>query len=63
MAAIRGELPREIEEPIVQRIDPAALPIISVAVNAPGLSPPAATDLADKVVKRRLENVAGRRAP
>ena len=59
VAAIRGQLPQDIEEPIVQRIDPAALPIISVAVDAPGLAPAAATDLADKVVKRRLENVPG----
>jgi HAE1 family hydrophobic/amphiphilic exporter-1 len=59
VAGIRGDLPREIEEPIVQRIDPGALPIVSVAVNAPGLAPQAATDLADKVVKRRLENVPG----
>jgi HAE1 family hydrophobic/amphiphilic exporter-1 len=59
VAAIRGQLPQDIEEPIVQRIDPAAMPIISVAVDAPGLSPAAATDLADKVVKRRLENVPG----
>ncbi len=59
VAGIRGDLPREIEEPIVQRIDPGALPIVSVSVNAPGLSPQAATDLADKVVKRRLENVPG----
>jgi HAE1 family hydrophobic/amphiphilic exporter-1 len=59
VAAIRGQLPQDIEEPIVQRIDPAALPIVSVAVNAPGLAPAAATDLADKVVKRRLENVPG----
>src|SRR5262249_61645041 len=54
-----GDLPREIEEPIVQRIDPGALPIVSVSVNAPGLTPQAASDLADKVVKRRLENVPG----
>jgi HAE1 family hydrophobic/amphiphilic exporter-1 len=59
VAAIRGELPRDIEEPIVQRIDPQAIPIVSVSVNAPGLSPAAATDLADKLVKRRLETVAG----
>src|SRR5678816_149018 len=59
VAGIRGDLPREIEEPIVQRIDPGALPIVSVAVNAPGLAPAAATDLADKVVKRRLETVPG----
>jgi HAE1 family hydrophobic/amphiphilic exporter-1 len=59
IAAIRGELPREIEEPIVQRIDFAALPILSVGVNAPGLAPQAATDFADKVVKRRIDNVRG----
>jgi HAE1 family hydrophobic/amphiphilic exporter-1 len=59
VAAVRGELPREIEEPIVQRIDPAAMPIISVAVNAPGLAPQAATSLADKLIKRRLETVPG----
>ena len=59
VAAIRGDLPRQIEEPIVQRIDPNALPIISVAVNAPGLSPQSATTLTDKVIKRRLETVAG----
>jgi HAE1 family hydrophobic/amphiphilic exporter-1 len=59
IAAIRGELPREIEEPIVQRIDFAMMPILSVGVNAPGLTPQAATDFADKVVKRRLENVRG----
>jgi HAE1 family hydrophobic/amphiphilic exporter-1 len=59
IAAIRGDLPREIEEPIVQRIDFGALPILSVGVNAPGLSAQAATDFADKVVKRRIENVRG----
>ena len=37
VASIRGTLPREIEEPIVQRIDPAAIPVISVTVNAPDL--------------------------
>jgi HAE1 family hydrophobic/amphiphilic exporter-1 len=59
IAAIRGQLPREIEEPIVQRIDFGALPILSVGVDAPGLSPQAATTFADKVVKRRIENVRG----
>jgi HAE1 family hydrophobic/amphiphilic exporter-1 len=59
VAAIRGELPREIEEPIVQRLDPGALPIVSIAVNAPGLTPRAASEIADKLVKRRLETVAG----
>ena len=59
IAAIRGDLPREIEEPIVQRIDFGMMPILSIGVDAPGLSPQAATTFADKVVKRRLENVRG----
>ena len=59
VATIRGQLPREIEEPIVQRLDANALPIVSVAVNAPGLSPQAATQIADKTIKKRLETVAG----
>jgi HAE1 family hydrophobic/amphiphilic exporter-1 len=59
VSALRGELPRDIEEPIVQRIDFSQVPVVSLAVNPGGLSPQAATDLADKVVKRRLETVAG----
>src|SRR3954463_4540228 len=59
VAAIRGTLPREIDEPIIQRIDPSAAPIVSVAVDAPQLTPRAVSDIADKLVKRRLENVAG----
>ncbi|HEY6548798.1 MAG TPA: efflux RND transporter permease subunit, partial [Vicinamibacteria bacterium] len=59
VAAIRGLLPREIEEPVVQRLDANALPIVSVSVNAPGLSPQAATQIADKTIKKRLETVAG----
>jgi HAE1 family hydrophobic/amphiphilic exporter-1 len=59
VASIRGTLPIEIEEPIVQRLDANALPIVSVSVNAPGLEPQAATEIADKLVKKRLETVAG----
>ena len=59
ISAIRGDLPREIEEPIIQRIDFGMMPILSVGVDAPGLSPQAATTFADKVLKRRLENVRG----
>ena len=59
VASIRADLPRDIDEPIVQRLDPGALPIVSLSVDAPGLGPLEATDLADKLIKRRLENVAG----
>ena len=59
VAAIRGLLPVEIEEPVVQRLDANALPVVSISVNAPGLSPQAATQIADKLVKKRLETVPG----
>src|SRR5512143_1608523 len=51
------DVPRKIAGPIVQRIDFSMIPILSVGVNAAGLTPQAATTFADKVVKRRLENV------
>jgi HAE1 family hydrophobic/amphiphilic exporter-1 len=59
VAAIRGLLPNQIEEPVVQRLDANALPIVSVSVEAPGLTPQAATEIADKLVKKRLETVPG----
>jgi HAE1 family hydrophobic/amphiphilic exporter-1 len=59
IASIRGDLPVDIEEPVVLRLDMNAVPIVSVAVEAPGMSALAASDLADKVVKRRLETVSG----
>lgn len=59
IAALRGELPVEIEEPIVQRMNPADMAIISIAVNAEGMSPVAASQYADKVIKKRLETVSG----
>ncbi|HEX6880227.1 MAG TPA: efflux RND transporter permease subunit, partial [Terriglobales bacterium] len=59
IASIRGDLPIDIEEPVVLRMDPSSAPIISLAVDAQGMSALAASDLADKVIKRRLETVSG----
>jgi len=57
--AIRGELPRGIEEPIIQKHDFSALPIVSLAVRSDTLSPQQLTTLVDKKVKRRFENISG----
>src|SRR6185436_3541055 len=38
VGAMRGDLPREVEEPIIQRIDFNAQPVVSISVNAPDLS-------------------------
>ncbi|MBW6504869.1 efflux RND transporter permease subunit [bacterium] len=59
IAAIRGELPEGIEEPIIQKLDFAAAPIVSLAVRSDTLSPRDLTTLVEKKVKRRFENIPG----
>ena len=59
VAGIRGNLPQGIEEPIVQKLDFAALPIVSLAVRSEVLSPRDLTTLVDKKIKRRFENISG----
>ena len=69
--AVLAELPKGIDPPIVQKFDPDAQPILFIALNASGktkagVAPSAeevdvrdVTDLADRVVRRRLESVNG----
>jgi HAE1 family hydrophobic/amphiphilic exporter-1 len=57
--AIRGALPQGIEDPIIQKLDFSAFPIISLAVRSSSLSPRALTTLVEKRVKRRMENIPG----
>ncbi|MHB8940461.1 MAG: efflux RND transporter permease subunit [Desulfobacteria bacterium] len=59
IAAIRGELPEGIEEPIIQKLDFAAAPIVSLAVRSDILPPRDLTTLVEKKVKRRFENIPG----
>ncbi len=57
---ILPELPSDIDQPTVEKVDPDATPIMKIAVSAP---PPATlrdiTEYCDKVLRRRLENVNG----
>jgi len=57
--AIRGDLPQGIEEPIIQKLDFSAFPIVSLAVQSDHLSPRDLTKLVEKKVKRRFENISG----
>jgi HAE1 family hydrophobic/amphiphilic exporter-1 len=57
--AIRGDLPQAIEEPIIQKLDFSAMPIVSLAVRSKTLSPQPLTTLVEKKVKRRFENISG----
>ena len=56
---IRSLFPAEVEEPVIQQIRFEELPILSIAVLSPSLDTKALTTLAEKVLKRRLENISG----
>jgi HAE1 family hydrophobic/amphiphilic exporter-1 len=59
VGAIRGDLPKGIEEPIIQKLDFAAFPIASLAVRSERLSARDLTTLVEKKVKKRFENIPG----
>jgi hydrophobic/amphiphilic exporter-1 (mainly G- bacteria), HAE1 family len=56
---IRGELPLEMEEPILTRFDPADLPIVSLTLASPSVSVPQLTTLADDLVEPELRGLQG----
>jgi HAE1 family hydrophobic/amphiphilic exporter-1 len=58
VAGIRGELPLEIEPPIVEKFDIDAAPIMSIAL-AGNASIRELTEYADKTIKPRLEGIPG----
>jgi hydrophobic/amphiphilic exporter-1 (mainly G- bacteria), HAE1 family len=56
---VRRDLPTDIEAPVVQKFDPAAQPILSLALSSGTLTVPELTTLADETIRRRLESVSG----
>ena len=56
---IRRTLPADIESPVVQKWDPAAQPIASLALSSTSMGVPELTRYADEVVRRRIESVDG----
>lgn len=59
IAKIRADLPRSIDEPIVQRFDIAGLPIVTYAAAAPVMTPEELSWFVDDVVARALQSVPG----
>ena len=64
VAAVKASLRDEVEEPRIQRFDPASRPIFSVAVTrdasvANALTPSQASNWADQVLRKKIENVRG----
>jgi HAE1 family hydrophobic/amphiphilic exporter-1 len=57
--AVRRELPQDIEQPVVQKFDPSAQPIISLALSSSKSPIAELTTLADETIRRQLESVSG----
>ncbi|HEX8559574.1 MAG TPA: efflux RND transporter permease subunit [Pyrinomonadaceae bacterium] len=55
---ITGDLPETAEEPIVQKLDTDAAPVLRIAVSA-SKSLREVTDIADKDIKERIESING----
>lgn len=56
VGAAKRKLPKDIEEPVIRRMDPADQPILILALKA-DLPPAQLFDLAEEVVRPRLEQV------
>jgi hydrophobe/amphiphile efflux-1 (HAE1) family protein len=59
IARVRAELPRTINEPIIQRLEIEGLPIVTFGVKAPGMTPEQLSWFVDDVVIRALQSVKG----
>lgn len=58
VAGIRGDLPDDIEEPVVSSYDPQSEPILSITVSGKR-TPREVTEFAKNTIKRRLETLPG----
>ncbi|MGO9419494.1 efflux RND transporter permease subunit [Roseiarcus sp.] len=59
IAKIRTDLPRNIDEPVVSRVDAEGLPIVTYAASAPGMSVEQLSWFIDDTVARDLQGVRG----
>ena len=55
----RGDLPRGIDEPMIQRVDIVGLPILTYAAIAPGKTPEQLSWFVEDVVVRALQGLRG----
>jgi HAE1 family hydrophobic/amphiphilic exporter-1 len=58
LAFVRPKMPKDIDEPVIQRLDPSDQPVMILSLRS-GLTPAQAYDLADQVIKPQLSQVNG----
>ena len=56
---VRSNLPANVNEPLIQRVDVVGLPILTYAAISPGKTPEQLSWYVDDVVKRELQGVRG----
>ncbi|MFV0298672.1 MAG: efflux RND transporter permease subunit, partial [Hyphomicrobiaceae bacterium] len=59
VARVRSDLPRSIEEPVIQRLDIGGLPILTYAAKAPTMTPEELSWFVDDTIIRALQGVKG----
>jgi hydrophobic/amphiphilic exporter-1 (mainly G- bacteria), HAE1 family len=59
VSGIRGDLPLEMEEPILRKFDPADFPIVSLVLSSETMDPAELTLLADPGITRDLRGING----
>ncbi|HEX4347421.1 MAG TPA: efflux RND transporter permease subunit, partial [Vicinamibacterales bacterium] len=53
------DLPKNIDQPVVSKVDPDAAPILLVTLRGPGSTIRDLTEMADKKVRRQIESISG----
>src|ERR671932_79691 len=59
ISAVRSDLPTEMKEPIIKKLNDTDRPILSMALSSTVLSPAELTRLADPGITRELRSIAG----
>lgn len=59
VSRIRGALPREIEDPVISKVDANAQPIFWIALTSKQHSGLEITDIADRILKERIQRLPG----
>jgi multidrug efflux pump len=59
VSRVRGRLPQDVEAPIIAKQDADAQAFFYLSLSAPGISLLELSDIADRVVKQRLQTIPG----
>jgi multidrug efflux pump len=59
VSRVRGNLPREIDDPVISKVDANAQPIVWLALSSDNHNGLELTDVADRILKERIQRLAG----